>query len=358
MVGLDASARRKNFRQVRAHLPRNDNGALSADLRPGLFREFAVGASPDRREQRIPLRAWLSAESRTERPSTDAPLPFGLSSAALTAVRTRTPWRANSSWTKPPSTGSTVGSTVSARRGSVTSRPRWLESVSHLKAHVARTPTRTAVRGFRIGQVSMDRETVIHRMQQKHTLVFAAWQIGPSPAKKAGRDDQAIIAHRHLPPGVGTDEMVLSEASDSLNQFNASQYVQTWKLGAMSESMPVGRFAAKKIRQTAYAEVKDNRPQQNRDFSIPSSSSGRRPRRFIPASLPPMTTKCMTSSESDVLRSTSKVAGVRRFFVFVVLAARIRGRGGGKKKTTNDRAFDFARTRSYALGFRMSPGRP
>ena len=36
----------------------------------------------------------------------------------------------------------------------------------------------------------------------------------------------------------------------------------------MSESMPVGRFAAKKIRQAAYAEVGIIVRNQDRDFSI------------------------------------------------------------------------------------------
>jgi hypothetical protein len=53
MVRLDAIARRKNVRQVCAHLPRNDNGVLSAELRPGLFREFSVGASADRKNYEV-----------------------------------------------------------------------------------------------------------------------------------------------------------------------------------------------------------------------------------------------------------------------------------------------------------------
>src|ERR1700733_8175159 len=53
VIGLDAITRRKNLRHVRAHLPRNDNGALNAELRSGLFREFAVGASADRENNEI-----------------------------------------------------------------------------------------------------------------------------------------------------------------------------------------------------------------------------------------------------------------------------------------------------------------
>jgi hypothetical protein len=48
----------------------------------------------------------------------------------------------------------------------------------------------------------------------------------------------------------------------------SSQNVQTWKLGTMSESMPVGRFAAEEIRQAAYAEVGIIVRNQDRDFSI------------------------------------------------------------------------------------------
>ena len=76
------------------------------------------------------------------------------------------------------------------------------QSVGHLKAYVARADEDCCSR-ISLGQVSMDRETVIHRMQQKHTLVFASGEIG-SDRLGAGRDDQAIIAHRHLRSGVYT----------------------------------------------------------------------------------------------------------------------------------------------------------
>ena len=53
MVRLDAIARRKNIRQVCAHLSRDDDRAAGADLRPGLSREFAVGASADRKQYEV-----------------------------------------------------------------------------------------------------------------------------------------------------------------------------------------------------------------------------------------------------------------------------------------------------------------
>ena len=53
VVSLDAIARSKYVSQVRAHLSRDDDSAASAELRPGLFREFAVGASADREKYEI-----------------------------------------------------------------------------------------------------------------------------------------------------------------------------------------------------------------------------------------------------------------------------------------------------------------
>ena len=58
VVRLDAIARRKNIRQVCAHLSRDDDRAASAELRPGLFREFAVGASADRKKYEVRFVLW------------------------------------------------------------------------------------------------------------------------------------------------------------------------------------------------------------------------------------------------------------------------------------------------------------
>jgi hypothetical protein len=52
---------------------------------------------------------------------------------------------------------------------------------------------------------------------------------------------------------------------DLLSQMS-SQNVQSRKLGAMSEGMPVGCFATEKIRQAAYAEVGIIVRNQDRDF--------------------------------------------------------------------------------------------
>ena len=61
------------------------------------------------------------------------------------------------------------------------------ESVGHLKAYVARADEDRRS-GLSIGQVLMDGETVIHRVQHKHTLVFASGEIG-SHRFGSGRDD-------------------------------------------------------------------------------------------------------------------------------------------------------------------------
>ena len=53
MVRLDAIARRKNIRQVCAHLSRDDDRAAGTDLRPGLSREFAVRASAYRKQYEV-----------------------------------------------------------------------------------------------------------------------------------------------------------------------------------------------------------------------------------------------------------------------------------------------------------------
>ena len=53
VVSLDAIARRKNIRQVCAHLSRDDDCAASTKLRPGLSGEFAVGAGADRKKYEI-----------------------------------------------------------------------------------------------------------------------------------------------------------------------------------------------------------------------------------------------------------------------------------------------------------------
>ena len=124
----------------------------------------------------------------------------------------------------------------------------------------------------------MDGETVIHRVQQKHTLVFASGGDGCSPVWLLRRDDQAIIAHRHLRSRVhaGNDFVF---GVDLLSQMS-SQNVQTWKLGAMRR-MPVGSFATDKIRQAAYAEVGIVVRNQNRELRRQALVPGRGARRLF-----------------------------------------------------------------------------
>jgi hypothetical protein len=53
VIRLNAVARRKDIRQVCAHLSCDDDRAASAELRPGLSRKFAVGAGADRKQYKV-----------------------------------------------------------------------------------------------------------------------------------------------------------------------------------------------------------------------------------------------------------------------------------------------------------------
>jgi hypothetical protein len=136
------------------------------------------------------------------------------------------------------------------------------ESIGHLKSDVARTDEDGRAR-ISLRQESMDRETVIHCMQKKHTRAFASGELG-SHGLGAGRDDQAIIANRPLGSGVHKRDGSVWGV-DTLRRMS-SQYVEARKFGAVSETMPVGRFAAEKIRQAAYAEVGIVILNKDRDF--------------------------------------------------------------------------------------------
>ena len=76
----------------------------------------------------------------------------------------------------------------------------------------------------------------------------------------------------------------------------SSQYVEAREFGAMSESAPVGCFAAEKIWQAANAEVRIIVRNKDRNFGGRRFNSWARSAALIPASLPPMMRRCTFSS--------------------------------------------------------------
>ena len=166
----------------------------SADLRPGLSREFAVGASADRKQYEVRFVPGASGVQNRQ--------PRWAFNCNLVYLRRTDAGEDANAVASQFFLDEAAKRWVDGRQHRVRSakkrdfEPALGESIGHLKPDVACADQDRRARAS-LRHESMDRETVIHRVQQKHTLQFASRKVG-SHRLGAGRDDQAIIAHRHL----------------------------------------------------------------------------------------------------------------------------------------------------------------